>query len=416
MGEFSGFYKMPIDERVKLIKEKRGLSDDEVEVLKNTGALSLDLADRMIENVIGGIHLPMGLGMNFKINGKEILIPMAVEEPSIIAGASKAAKLTLPEGFKGDADEPVMIGQMLITDLENYEKAESEIEKRKSELIGAAREHAQMIEKYGGGMRDIRAKTIDTKRGKMLVVEFDIDVRDSMGANTVNTILEATTPKVIEIVGGIPRARIISNLATKRKVRVSGVWKKGIIGEENIEGMLDMYEFAQADPYRCSTHNKGIMNGIDAVVLATGNDWRAVEAGAHSYASLDGYHSLTKWEKTDDGDLKGTIELPMAVATVGGAVNTKPTAKIALKIMDVKTSKELSMAMAAAGLANNFAALYAISTEGIQKGHMKLHARNIAVMAGASNPDEIDKVASALAEKKDFRLDAAKKILAEIRG
>jgi len=416
MGEFSGFYKLSIEERAKLIKEKRGLSDEEVEILKNTGSLSLDIADRMIENVIGGVHLPLGLGLNFKINGKEIVIPMAVEEPSIIAGTSKAAKLTLPEGFKGEADEPVMIGQMLVVDIENIEKAAEEVEKRKDELLKEAKEHGKMIEKYGGGIRDIRKKILETERGKMLVIEFDIDVRDSMGANTVNTILEASTPKVIEIIGGIPRARIISNLATKRKVRVSAVWKKDLIGEENINGMLDMYAFAQADPYRCSTHNKGIMNGIDAVVLATGNDWRAVEAGAHSFAAINGYHSLTKWEKTENGDLKGSIELPLAVATVGGAVNTKPTAKIALKIMDVKTSKELGIAMAAVGLANNFAALYAISTEGIQKGHMRLHARNIAVMAGAENPKEIDKVADSLAEKMDFRLDTAKKVLSEIRG
>jgi hydroxymethylglutaryl-CoA reductase len=249
----------------------------------------------------------------------------------------------------------------------------------------------------------------------MVIAQFYADVVDAMGANTINTLLEAISPTVENYSGGKARLKILSNLATKRLARASATWKKSVIGEEAVEGILDAYEFAANDVYRCATHNKGIMNGIDAVALATGNDWRAIEAGAHSYASLDGYHSLTKYGKDRNGDLVGSIDIPIASGIIGGAINTSPTAKIALKILGAKSSKDLAMAMACAGLANNFAALYALSTVGIQAGHMKLHARNIAILAGANTPEEIDRVAQMLAEKKEYSSESAKEALNNIR-
>lgn len=412
--ELSGFYKLNIDERLSLLKKHRNLSDDEASLLKNSGALSLDIADRMIENVVGAMHLPFAVATHFKINGKEMLIPMSIEEPSVVAAACKAAKLTLPEGFSTKSDEPIMIGQVQIINVNK--DALKEFEKHKKEISEIAREHAKQIERYGGGVRDLYAKIIKSSRGDMLVAYFDVDVRDSMGANTVNTILEGVAPSIAGYVGGKLRLRIISNLAVKRKVYAQTVWKKDAIGEDGIEGILDAYELAKSDIYRCVTHNKGIMNGIDAVALATGQDWRAIEAGAHAYASLNGYHPLTHYERTKSGDLLGKIELPLAAGTVGGAINTSPTAKLALKILAINSSPELAGAMACVGLANNFAALYALSTTGIQAGHMKLHARNIAVLAGATSPEEIDKVAAELADKKDFSLELAKEILKKIKA
>ena len=411
----SGFYKLKIDERLLVLKKECGLIDQEITVLKNSGGLSLDIADRMIENVAGVMHLPIGIATNFLINGKEILIPMALEEPSVIAGASKAAKLSRPTGFTAKSDESIMIGQIQLVALKNSKKTLEKFEQHKNEIINIAREYAKQIEKYGGGIKDIYAKIINTKRGEMCIVYFEIDVRDAMGANTINTILEGTAPSLAEYLEGKVRLRILSNLAVKRKVYVRAVWKKELIGEEAVEGILDAYEFAQNDLFRCATHNKGIMNGIDAVALATGQDWRAIEAGAHAYASLNGYQSLTRYEKTKEGDLLGSIELPLAVGTVGGAINTSPTAKIALKILGTTNSKELAMTMATVGLANNMAALYALSTTGIQTGHMKLHARNIAVIAGAKTINEIDKVAEQLKQKGEFSTEVAKKILTELR-
>ena len=413
--DITGFYKLNIDERLSLLKKHRNLSDEEALLLKNSGALSLDIANRMIENVIGAMHLPLAVATHFKINGKEMLVPMAIEEPSVVAGACKAAKLTLPEGFTAKSDEPIMIGQVQIVNIKDGKEALSSFEKHKKEIFEIARGYAKQMEQYGGGLRDISAKIIRSKRGDMLVAYFDVDVRDSMGANTVNTILEGVAPSIASYVGGKPCLRIISNLAVKRKSYAQAVWKRNVIGEDGVEGILDAYELAKNDIYRCVTHNKGIMNGIDAVALASGQDWRAIEAGAHAYASLDGYHPLTHYEKTKDGDLLGKIELPLAVGTVGGAINTSPTAKLALKVLGAQSWRDLAVAMTCVGLANNFAALYALSTTGIQAGHMKLHARNIAVLAGAKTPEEIDEVAQELANKKDFSLDLAKQVLKKIK-
>ncbi len=377
--------------------------------------MKLDVSDRMIENVIGNVHLPLGIATNFKVNGKEYLVPMALEEPSVVAAASKAAKLTLPEGFTGEAEEPIMIGQIQLVNIENAVESVKKLGKRKEDIIKICKEQLKNLEKYGGGIRNVVFRTLKTSRGGMVLAEFEVDMRDAMGANMMNTMLEAVGPTIAEIAGGETRLRIISNLATKRKVKVKAVWKKELIGEEAIEKILDGYELAANDIYRCATHNKGVMNGIDAVALACGQDWRAIEAGMHVYAAIDGYKPITHYEKDKNGNIVGIIELPMAVATVGGATGTIDTAKVALKILNAKTSQELGMVMAAVGLANNFAALYALGTEGIQKGHMRLHARNIAVLAGASTPEEIDRVADKMAKEEEYSLDFAKKILEELK-
>ena len=413
--KLSGFYKLSVKERVEKIKEIAGLSDEEAKVLMDSGALKLEIADRMVENVIGVGHLPIGIATNFKINGREVLVPMEIEEPSVIAAASYAAKLCLPEGFTADADEPIMIGQVQFMRVKNANETVKKIEKEKKRIVAAASEFAKQIEKYGGGVKDVYAKAFKTERGEMVVVYFDIDVRDAMGANTINTILEGVSPALSEYIKGECRVRILSNLAVKRKAYARAVWKKEVIGEDAIDGILDAYEFAKADVFRTATHNKGAMNGIDAVALATGQDWRAVEAGAHAYASMNGYRSLTHYEKNKNGDLVGRIELPLAVGTVGGAINTSPTAKLCLKILNIKSAKELAMVMACVGLANNFAAMRALSTEGIQKGHMKLHARNLAIIAGAKTTEEIDAVAKRLNEKKEYSVEAAKRVLEEMR-
>lgn len=384
MIEFSGFYKLPVEERIKKITEYAQLSENEVAILKNTGALEIDVADRIIENTISTMHIPFGLGLNFKINGKIYIIPMAIEEPSVIAAACNAAKLCLPIGFKGSADEPIMIGQIQVVGIKDVKKAMEKIANAKLEIEKATRVLTESMEKRGGGFRNIYTKSFETARGNMLVIYFEIDVRDSMGANTINTIMEGIAPKIINILNeGTIRLRVLSNFADKRKARAWAVWKKEIVGEEVVEGVLDAYEFAKADIYRATTHNKGIMNGIDALAVATGNDWRAIEAGAHAYAAKDGkYQPLTHYEKNKNGDLVGTIELPMVFGIVGGSINANPVAKIALKILGVKNAGELALVAACVGLANNFAALKALSTVGIQKGHMKLHLRNLAATAG----------------------------------
>jgi len=412
----SGFYKLSAEERLKKIKEIAKLTDEEASILADAGGLKLEVSDRMIENVIGNVHLPLGIATNFKINGKEYLVPMALEEPSVVAAASKAAKLTLPEGFTAEAEEPIMIGQVQIVKVKDAVESIKKLEERKEDIVKISKEHLKGIEKYGGGLRNIIFRTLKTSRGDMVLAEFEVDMRDAMGANMMNTLLEAIGATVAEIAGGKARLKIISNLATKRKVKVKAVWKKENIGEEAIEKILDGYELAANDIYRCATHNKGVMNGIDAVALACGQDWRAIEAGMHAYAAIDGYKPITHYEKDKEGNIIGTIEIPMAVATVGGATGTIETAKVALKILDAKTSQELGMVMAAVGLANNFAALYALGTEGIQKGHIKLHARNIAVLAGASTPEEIDKVADEMAKEQKYNLDFAKEALKRIKG
>lgn len=399
---------MPIEERIKIVKEFAGLSDEEAEKLLSFNALPKDIADIMVENVISSMQLPLGIATNFIINGKEKLIPMAIEETSVIAAASNAAKMARPDGFKAKATEPIMIGQIQILNADRG--AEKKIAERKDEILALANAQDKILCDLGGGAKDIEARWIDD----MLIVHILVDVRDAMGANAVNTMAEAIAPLLERITGGKALLRIISNLAIHRMAEAEVVYKKERVGEDVIDGIIKAYEFAYLDIFRASTHNKGIMNGIDAVAIATGNDWRAIEAGAHAYAAINGYKPLTIWKKNEDGDLYGKIKLPLAVGTVGGATKVHPMARICLKILGVKTAKELAEIMAAVGLAQNFAALRALATKGIQAGHMKLHAQNIAVMAGAKG-EEIDIVAKKMIEKGKIRMDIAKEILDGIR-
>lgn len=375
----SGFYNLSMEERLRMVREFAGLSEEEAELLKRDCSLEPSVADKMIENVVGTLPMPLGIATNFLINGKDYLIPMAIEEPSVVAAASHAAKLARQGGgFQASATEQVMIGQIQLLNVKNFEEAEKKIIENEAELLAYANEQDATLVKFGGGAKKIEARELNSARGKMLVVHLLVDVRDAMGANAVNTMCEALAPKLEELTGGNALLRILSNLAIHRIARATAIWKKEVIGEESVEGVLDAFAFAESDVYRCATHNKGIMNGVDAVVLATGNDWRAVEAGAHAYASMKGrYSPLTKYEKNNDGDLVGSIELPMAIGLVGGATKTHPIARISVKILGVKTASELAQIIASVGLAQNFAALRALATEGIQKGHMRLHKRKL---------------------------------------
>ncbi len=424
-SSIEGFYKKNLEQRLDAVKGFAGLSDSEIALLKKYGALDFETANRMIENVFSTHPLPMGVATNFKINNRDYLIPFAIEEPSVVAAASNAAKLCRDSGgFTAYADSPVMIGQVQLVNVKNFDDAVKKIKDAKSELMEFAKTKDSTLVKLGGGPVDLYPKTIDTPRGKMLIVYLEVCVLDAMGANAVNTMCEALAPKLEELSGGKARLHIISNLATKRLVRAKAVWtkeslekstKEKIKGEEVVEGVLDAWAFAYGDPYRGATHNKGIMNGIDAVAIACGQDWRALEAGAHAYASITGkYLPLTNYSKDKDGNLVGEIELPIAVGIIGGAIKTHPLAQVSMKILGVKSASELACILASVGLAQNFAALRALSTEGIQKGHLKLHAKNIAVMAGAKG-DLIDQIAAKMAEEKNFSLARAQELLKEMQ-
>lgn len=415
-SKISGFYKLTPKERLELVRDFAGLNGDEVNVLGTTGALG-DLADRMIENVVGGMPLPLGIAVNFQINGKDSLIPMAIEEPSVVAAASNAAKLARSNGgFQTSSTEPIMIGQIQVTNVPDPSSAKFNILAHKQRILDRANENDPVLVNLGGGAKDIEVKVIDTIAGTQVIVHLLVNVKDAMGANAVNTMAEAVAPFIEQITGGKVYLRIISNLATYRLAFARAVFAKDTLGGEGVvDGIINAYSFAKSDPYRCATHNKGIMNGIDAVVIATGNDFRAVEAGAHAYASITGqYLPLTRWEKNRDGDLVGTIELPLAVGLVGGATTVHPTAKVNVKILDVKTANELAEIIAAVGLAQNFAALRALATEGIQRGHMSLHARNVAIAAGAED-EQIDKVVEILVKEKKVRIDRAKEVLETLK-
>lgn len=417
-SELTGFHKLPLQERVTLVKDFANLSEEEAAILTNTGALTLDVADRMIENVIGAVHLPLGIATNFLVNGREYLIPMAIEEPSVVAAASNAAKMARPKGgFFANSTDPVMIGQIQIVDVPDPYSARISILAEKTKILEIANRQDPMLLSKGGGAKDLEAKVITTPLGEMLIAELHVDCRDVMGANAVNTMAEAVAPTLETITHGKVHLRIISNLATKRLARARATFSKSSLGGEDVvDGIIKAYAFAVGDPYRCATHNKGVMNGVTAVVLATGNDTRAMEAGAHAYASRFGqYGSLTVWEKDENGDLSGSIEIPVAVGIIGGSTSLNSTARVALKILGVKTSTELGEVIAAVGLAQNLAALRALATEGIQRGHMRLHARNIAAMAGAKG-DIVDKIAAKMVEEKMIRMDRAKELLDELKA
>jgi hydroxymethylglutaryl-CoA reductase len=412
----SGFYKLSPKKRLALVKELAGLSDAECTLLLNTGSLPLEAADRMIENVVGAFPLPLGIGVNFLINNRDYLVPMAIEEPSVVAAASYAAKMVREGGgFHTISTAPVMIGQIQVVGIADAEAAKQHVLAAKQEILEKANAQDPVLASVGGGAKDLDAKVISTAVGPMLIVELHVDCRDAMGANAVNTMAEAVAPLIERITGGRVYLRIISNLATKRLAKAwCTVPKEAVGGEEVVDGIVNASAFAAADPYRAATHNKGAMNGIIAVVLATGNDHRAIEAGAHAYAALKGrYTSLSTWEKTENGDLKGMIELPMAVGLIGGAVRTHPIAKIAIKILGVKTANEFAEVLAAVGLAQNLGALRALAHEGIQRGHMSLHARNIAVAAGATG-ELINVVAERMTKERKIRMDRAKELIKEI--
>jgi len=411
----SGFYKLSPKERLAIVKEFAGLSDEECALLQNTGSLPLEAADRMIENVVGAFPLPFGIGVNFLINNRDYLIPMAIEEPSVVAAASYAAKMVREGGgFHTSSTPPIMIGQIQAVDINDPEAAKLRVLEAKAEILKKANDQDPVLTSVGGGAKDLDAKVIHTAVGPMLITELHVDCRDAMGANAVNTMAEAVAPMIERITGGRVYLRIISNLATKRLARAwCTVPKDSVGGEEVVDGIVNAFAFAAADPYRAATHNKGVMNGIIAVILATGNDHRAIEAGAHAYAAINGqYTSLSVWEKNENGDLKGSIELPMAVGLIGGAVRTHPIAKIAIKILGVKTANEFAEVLAAVGLAQNLGALRALAHEGIQRGHMSLHARNIAVAAGAKE-ELIDLVAERMVKERKIRMDRAKELIEE---
>ncbi len=414
-SNISGFYKLPVEERIKKVKEFANLEDEESKLFLS--CLDINTADRMIENVLGTFEFPIGIAVNFQINNKEYLIPMAIEESSVVAAASNAAKIArIKGGFTTECTDPLMIGQIQILHIDDIAGAAQKIVQKKKEILDLANEQDKVLLKFGGGAKDIEVRILDSPIGKMIVVHLVVDVRDAMGANAVNTMCEALTPMMEELTGGKVRLRILSNLADKRIVKAKAIFDKDKMGGEHVvDAFLESYNLAAVDPYRAATHNKGIMNGIDALVIATGNDFRAIEAGAHAYAARNGqYTSLSHYYKDNDGSLVGELELPMAIGIIGGAGNIHPKAKLCKKILGIKTAKELAEIIVSLGLAQNFAAVYALSTVGIQKGHMSLHAKNIAVMAGATG-EEIDKVANQMVKEGKIKLDRAEEILKEIR-
>ncbi|MNX05366.1 3-hydroxy-3-methylglutaryl-coenzyme A reductase [compost metagenome] len=410
-------------QRLAHIAQAAALTDDEVALLAQPGALGVERANGMVENVIGTFELPLGVAGNFTVNGRDYLVPMAVEEPSVVAAASFMAKLAREGGgFEASSTGPLMRAQVQVIGITDPYGARLALLRARDEILAVANSRDKVLIGLGGGCRDIEVHVFgDTPRGAMVVMHLIVDVRDAMGANTVNTMAEAVSPLVEKLTGGTVRLRILSNLADLRLARARVRLAPSVLatrersGEEVVEGVIDAYTFAAIDPYRAATHNKGIMNGIDPVIVATGNDWRAVEAGAHAYACRSGrYTSLTTWEKDAGGALVGTIEMPMPVGLVGGATKTHPLARLALKILDVKSAQELGEVAVAVGLAQNLGALRALATEGIQRGHMALHARNIALVAGATG-DEIDAIAKQMAAEHDVRTDRAVALLDALR-
>jgi hydroxymethylglutaryl-CoA reductase len=432
-SRISGFYNMTLDERraklVEALSSESGAAQTPESLLPfTTGGLSAEAADHMIENVIGLYSLPLGIALNFEVNGRDVLVPMTLEEPSVVAGASFMAKLARAGGgFTATTTDPLMIGQMQVINVTNLEEAKFRLFEHKTELLAEADSIDPILKKFGGGARDLEVRIIENSPiGGFLVIHLIYDVRDAMGANAVNTACERLAPKIESITGGKVHLRILSNLADRRIARArctipikelefvaaDGIRPYG--GEEVRDGIIAAYAFAAVDPYRAATHNKGIMNGVDSVVIATGNDWRAIEAGAHAYAARSGkYTSLSTWGKDSDGNLVGTLEMPMAVGIVGGATKVHPAAQAAVKLMGVKTANELAEIIVSVGLAQNMAALRALATEGIQRGHMSLHARQVAIAAGASG-DLIEKVAAQMVAEKVVRIDRAEEILKSI--
>src|SRR5215510_12332292 len=425
-SRISGFYNMTIEERRAKLRD--ALASPSGAHLTNpefaawiTGGLSPEAADHMIENVIGLYSLPLGIALNFQVNGKDVLIPMTLEEPSVVAGASFMAKLARTGGgFQATTTEAHMIGQMQVLDLANVHLAQLSLLEHKEKLLAEADAVDPVLKQFGGGAHNLEVRVIqDSPIGPFLVVHLIYDVRDAMGANAVNTACERLAPHIEAITAGRVHLRILSNLADHRLARarctipVQELAFDDFSGEKVRDGIIEAWAFAASDPYRAATHNKGIMNGVDAVVIATGNDRRAIEAGAHAFAARSGrYTSLSTWGKDKDGNLVGTLEMPMAVGIVGGATKVHPAAQAAVKLMGVVRASELAEIIVSVGLAQNMAALRALATEGIQRGHMSLHARQVAIAAGASG-DMIDRVAAQMVAEKTVRIDRAEAILSQ---
>ncbi|HTT72661.1 MAG TPA: hydroxymethylglutaryl-CoA reductase, degradative [Thermoplasmata archaeon] len=424
-SELPGFYRRSVAERRAFVQEWAGLTDEEARAYEFPPGIDPGTIDRMIENVIGVMPLPLGVATNFRINDRDYLVPMAIEEPSVVAAASNAAKVARAAGgFRAQTTDPVMIGQVQILNVADPAAARLRILERRDALLAAANERDPVLVRFGGGAKGLEVRILPSPRGTMVVVHLLVDARDAGGMNAVNTMVEALGPELARLAGGRTLLRIISNLAIHRLARATAVFPAAALKTENasgaevVEAMLDAYAFAAADPFRCATHNKGIMNGISSVVIATGNDFRAIEAGAHTFAAWQSgggvVRPLTTYEKDRNGDLVGTIEFPAPVGLIGGATAVHPTAKANVKLLGVKSARELGEVLAAVGLAQNFAAMRALATEGIQRGHMELHARNLAVSAGA-RPEEVDRVVARLLRDHAIRFDRAKEILEELR-
>ena len=409
----SKFFEKTRKERLDIVGSFANLSAEELEILQsNDGGISFEKADNMVENAIGTFSLPLGVATSFKINGKDYLVPMVIEEPSVIAAASKGAKIArIRGGFEATADESYSIGQIQVLDAD-INLAVKKILESSKEIINLANSKSNTLSKMNKGAKEVSCKEIDTPLGKMLIVELLIDVGDAMGANITNTMCEAVSPLLEKITGGRTLLRILSNYSTRRIAKVTAVFdKKEIGGEDVVNDIILAYQFADNDVYRAVTHNKGIMNGIIAVANATGQDSRAIEAAANAYASRSGqYRSLSKWTKDNNGNLVGSLELPLSVGIIGGIANVHPIAKVCMKILRVSSAQELACVMTATGLAQNYSAIRALATEGIQQGHMRLHARNLATAAGAK-PDQVDKIVQKMIAEKKISLDSAKEIL-----
>ena len=419
-----GFYQQSIEERRAVVARWAGLSNDETQILAGALGLGARAADHMVENVVGTFGLPLGIATNFLVNGHDVLAPMVIEEPSVVAGASYAARLAREGGgFTCSSSESLMISQIQILDLADAHAARLDVLAIKEHLLDIAHDVDPMLVAAGGGPKDIEARVLESELGPMLIVHILVDCRDAMGANAVNTMAERLRPALEDLTGGRVNLRILSNLADRRVARAKAVFPLSALSFDSdgqrYEGamvrdrIVEAWAFAAADPYRAATHNKGIMNGVDAVVIATGNDWRAIEAGAHAYAARSGrYTSLSHWGVDKDGNLVGTLEMPMAVGIVGGATQVHPAAKVALKLMGVTTARELAEIIVAVGLAQNFAAIRALATEGIQRGHMALHARQVAIAAGATG-ELIERVAAQLVAERQVRFDRAQELVTE---
>jgi hydroxymethylglutaryl-CoA reductase len=413
------FRNMSQEERLEYIQQKTKIDDKEILLFNDTAIFKFEDINKMIENAIGVFQIPLGIANNFVINDKEYLIPMAIEEPSVIAAASNAAKIAKEAGgFKAKADKSIMIGQIQLVSLNNNnintDKSIKTLIEKKSELIKLANTKSKFAECVDIKIRQLDDESINNI-GSMIIIEIFVDTKDAMGANVVNTMCEVIAPKIESLTKGQVILKILSNYATKRLVRCKGVFPKALIGGDKVlNRILFAYAFAYSDVYRAVTHNKGIMNGIDSVAIATGQDFRAIESGCHAYACKDGhYRSLTKWYQNSNGDLVGEIEIPLAVGIIGGITNIHPLVKTCLKILDITSSQELAMIIAAAGLAQNFSAIRALSDEGIQKGHMKLHSKNIAKIAGALN-DQIEEISQQMINEENISVSRAKEIIESV--